>query len=143
MKRRNADVGKPEYRVPILVPGAVLVIIGLLLYGWAGESMTHWIVPNIGSCIFCTACMLCTSGVNTYTIDTYAQYAASAISALNILRNVTAVLFPLFAPYVFQRLGFGVAFSILAGVWTIVSLSIIGIMWLCGERLRTKYLVSV
>src|SRR5262245_54866171 len=110
LKDRNDGVGKPEYRVPLLVPGALLVTVGLLIYGWAGEFRTHWIIPNGGSFIFCTACMLCTSCINTYTIDAYTQYAASAISALNVLRNTTAILFPLFAPYMFHRLGYGVGF---------------------------------
>lgn len=142
LKRHDKGAGRPEYRLPILVPGALLVAMGLLIFGWAGQNISHWLVPNIGSFIFCAACMLCTSGVNTYTIDTYTQYAASAITALNVLRNITAILFPLFAPYLYKRLGFGLGSSILAGGWGVTSALIIGFIWSYGEKLRTEYKFS-
>jgi hypothetical protein len=73
------------------------------------------------------------------SIDTYTQHAASAISALNVLRNITAILFPLFAPYMFERLGYGVGFSILAGSWAVLGSVIIAVIWRCGERMRVRY----
>ena len=83
--------------------------------------------------------MLCTSGTNTYTIDAYTQYAASAISALNVLRNINAILFPLFAPHMFKKLGFGVGFSILGGSWALLSSLVILVVWKCGERIRARF----
>ncbi|KAJ8123953.1 hypothetical protein ONZ43_g221 [Nemania bipapillata] len=40
---------KPEYRLPLLPIGAVLIPIGLFLYGWTAEKKVHWIVPIIGT----------------------------------------------------------------------------------------------
>jgi MFS family permease len=34
LKKRNDGVGKPEFRVPLMIPGALLVPIGLFIYGW-------------------------------------------------------------------------------------------------------------
>jgi hypothetical protein len=36
----------------MMVPGALLVPTGLLVYGWTAEYKTHWIGPNIGACMF-------------------------------------------------------------------------------------------
>lgn len=83
--------------------------------------------------------MLCTSGINTYTIEAYTQYAASAISALNVLRNVAAIVFPLFAPYLFHRLGFGLGCTILAGTWAGLGSIILVILWKYGERIRERW----
>ncbi|KAF4611317.1 hypothetical protein G7Y89_g15696 [Cudoniella acicularis] len=52
LKKRNNGVGKPEFRVPLMIPGALLVPIGLFWYGWSAEAHTHWILPNIGAAIF-------------------------------------------------------------------------------------------
>lgn len=41
----------PEYRVPLMLPGALLTPIGLLIYGWSAQAKTHWIGPNIGKTI--------------------------------------------------------------------------------------------
>ncbi|KAF3941664.1 hypothetical protein ABW19_dt0205560 [Dactylella cylindrospora] len=42
----------PEYRLPLILPTGLLIPIGLFIYGWAAEKRVHWIVPNIGACIF-------------------------------------------------------------------------------------------
>lgn len=34
LKARNADVGKPEFRVPLLFVGAFFIPAGLFIYGW-------------------------------------------------------------------------------------------------------------
>jgi hypothetical protein len=51
LKRRYPGPGRPEYRVPMMLPGAFLVPTGLLIYGWTAEYKTHWIGPNIGACL--------------------------------------------------------------------------------------------
>jgi MFS family permease len=48
LKAKNGGETQAEYRVPMLVPGVVLVPVGLLWYGWAAEQRLHWIVPDIG-----------------------------------------------------------------------------------------------
>lgn len=48
LKAKNAGETRPEYRVPMMIPGVVLMPVGLLWYGWAAEKRLHWIVPDIG-----------------------------------------------------------------------------------------------
>ena len=52
LKTRSGESTAPEYRVPLMVPGAVLIPLGLFLYGWSAERYTHWIVPDVGIGIF-------------------------------------------------------------------------------------------
>lgn len=42
----------PEHRAPAMCYGAVLMPIGLFMYGWSAEKQVHWIVPIIGTGIF-------------------------------------------------------------------------------------------
>ncbi|RDL40094.1 MFS general substrate transporter [Venustampulla echinocandica] len=40
---------KPEYRLPVMVYGAILIPIGLFIYGWTAEKKSMWIIPIIGT----------------------------------------------------------------------------------------------
>lgn len=42
---------KPEYRLPPLRIGAVLLPAGLFMYGWTAEYKVHWIAPIIGTAL--------------------------------------------------------------------------------------------
>jgi MFS family permease len=42
---------KPEYRLPVMVYGAILLPIGLFIYGWTAEKTNTWIAPIIGTAI--------------------------------------------------------------------------------------------
>lgn len=39
--------GWPEFRVPLMIPAAMVCPIGIFLFGWAAEAKLHWIVPNV------------------------------------------------------------------------------------------------
>lgn len=43
---------EPEYRLPPAIMGAVLIPIGMFIFGWTSYRSVHWIVPIIGSVIF-------------------------------------------------------------------------------------------
>lgn len=58
LQRRFSGPGRPEYRVPMMLPGAVLVPLGLFIYGWTAEYKTHWIGPNIGACLIAAGIMM-------------------------------------------------------------------------------------
>lgn len=46
---RNGGEFRPEYRLPTLSIGAILVPVGLFWYGWTAENKLHWILPIIGT----------------------------------------------------------------------------------------------
>jgi len=43
---RNGGVGRPEFRLVLMVPASIFLPVGLLLYGWG--TKTHWIVVDLG-----------------------------------------------------------------------------------------------
>jgi len=55
LKARNAGVSRPENRVPLMIPGTLLLPAGLLLYGWAAEKHVHWAVVDVGKTIISNA----------------------------------------------------------------------------------------
>lgn len=98
LKQKNNNVGRPEFRVPAMVPASLLVPIGLFWYGWSAQAKTHWIMPNIGATIFSAGIIVGFQCIQTYIVDAYTRYAASAIGAATVLRSLAGFGFPLFAP---------------------------------------------
>ena len=49
LTKKNGGEPRPEYRLPILIFGAVEVSIGLFLYAWSAAYKLHWIIPIIGT----------------------------------------------------------------------------------------------
>ncbi|KAI1649142.1 MFS general substrate transporter [Daldinia loculata] len=138
LKARNNGIGRPEFRVPTMILGTALVLVGLLWWGWSGQAKLHWIMPNIGSALFAMGVYVCSGCVSIYTIDTYPQYAASAISTNLVLRSITAAFFPLFAPYMFNALGLGLGATVLGCSFAAFGTVVIAILWFFGESLRAK-----
>ena len=46
LKRRNNNVGRPEFRIPLMIPGSLLVPVGLFIYGWTSQA-SYLFVPII------------------------------------------------------------------------------------------------
>ena len=86
LKHRNGGVGRPEFRIPLLIPGALLVFIGFFWYGWSIQSRLHWIMPNTGALIFGSGIIISMQCTTSYIVDAYSIYAASAVAATTVLR---------------------------------------------------------
>ncbi|KAG9236349.1 MFS multidrug transporter-like protein [Amylocarpus encephaloides] len=138
LKKRNGGVGKPEFRVPLMIPGALLVPIGLFIYGWTAQAKTHWIAPNIGAAIFSAGVIVGFQCIQTYIVDSYTRYAASAVGAATVLRSLAGFGFPLFAPYLYKALSYGWGNSLLAFIAIGLGWPAPLLLWKFGEKLREK-----
>ncbi|RDW69360.1 MFS multidrug transporter-like protein [Coleophoma cylindrospora] len=138
LKARNNGVGKPEFRVPLMIPGALLVPVGFFWYGWSAQAKLHWIMPNIGAAIFAAGTIVGFQCVQTYLVDSYARYAASAIAAATVLRSLAGFGFPLFAPYMYDALKYGWGNSLLAFIAIGLGWPAPILLWKFGETLRKK-----
>ncbi|KAK6501438.1 hypothetical protein TWF481_009276 [Arthrobotrys musiformis] len=138
LSRRNNNVGLPEFRVPLMPIGAVLVPVGLFIYGWTAQSVTHWIWPNIGACIFAGGSIMGFQSIQSYIIDCYTRYAASAIASVTVLRSLAGFAFPLFAPTMYEKLDYGWGNTTLALIGIVIGWPGPFILWKWGAKLRGK-----
>ena len=119
-----------------LIPSiAILVPIGLFLYGWTAEKHVHWIVPIIGTAFVGVGLLATFMPVTTYLVDAFTIYAASAIAASTILRSLMGALLPLAGRKMYQTLGLGWGNSLLA----FIALAMCPMSWIFfryGERIR-------
>jgi MFS family permease len=129
---------KPEYRLPPLIPGSLLVPMGFFWYGWSVQAHLHWIMPIIGTAwvgLGTVGIFMC---VQTYLIDAFQVHAASASAANTVLRSLLGAFLPLAGPGLYAALGQGWGNSVLG----FVALGFTPLVWVAlrfGERLRVAF----
>lgn len=138
LKKRNNNVGKPEFRAPLMLPGSILVPVGLFWYGWTAQAHTHWILPNIGAAMFSAGMIIEFQCIQTYIVDAYTRYAASAIGAATVLRSLAGFGFPLFAPAMYNKLDYGWGNSVLGFIGVALGIPAPFLLWKYGALLRAK-----
>ncbi|KDQ31851.1 hypothetical protein PLEOSDRAFT_48881 [Pleurotus ostreatus PC15] len=137
LSERNGGKGKPEMRIPALFFGSFFVPIGLFWYGWSAEAKIHWIMPIIGSGIFGFGDL----PIQLYLVDTF-TYAASATAAASVFRSLLGFIFPLFGKQMYDRLGFGGANSLLAGLAIVLGIPFPVWIYYKGEAIRAPASLS-
>ncbi|PNY24009.1 transporter [Tolypocladium capitatum] len=141
LKRRYAPdggPGRPEFRVPMMIPGAALVPVGLLVYSWTAQAGTHWIGPNVGAAVYAAGTIISFQCVQGYMVDSYPRYAASAVGAMTVLRSLAGFGFPLFAPYMYASLGYGKGGTVLAACAVVIGWPSPFLLWKYGAKLRAN-----
>ncbi|KAI9060888.1 MFS polyamine transporter [Trametes sanguinea] len=133
---RYGQQGKPEYRLPTMVPGAFMLPVGLFLTGWTARADVHWIVPDIGIAIVGAGMILLFQSIQTYVIDAFTLHVASALASLAFFRSLAGFGFPLFAPAMYSALGYGRGDTILACVAIAIGIPAPFLFWVYGERIR-------
>ncbi|KAH7384018.1 major facilitator superfamily domain-containing protein [Phaeosphaeria sp. MPI-PUGE-AT-0046c] len=129
---------EPEHRIPLTIPGLLIAPIGLLLYGWAANFQVHWVVVDIGIVIACFGMQLQGIPMSAYVMDAYVEHTSSALAAQQFLRSLTAFLFPLFAPTMYEKMGYGWGNSSMALAGLVLCLPGSFILWYFGATLRRR-----
>ncbi|KAI2783825.1 MFS general substrate transporter [Daldinia loculata] len=136
LKSKAGNNTAPEYRVPLMIPGAVLIPLGLLIYGWTAERHLPWIAPDVGIAILGCGIINNTQSMQAYVMDAYRQYVASASAASQFLRSIAGFAFPIFAPAMYQNLGYGWGNSVLALTFVVIGWPAPFLLWTYGAKLR-------
>lgn len=139
---RGQGIGYPEYRLPLVIPGSIAILVGLLWYGWSAEKGVHWIIPDLGIAVFAVGLKYTLQSTQLYLLDVYPTYAASAGAASMFLRSLAGFTFPLFAPYLYDRLGYGWGNSVLCLTILLIGLPAPFLLWRYGPTLRKRSLYA-
>lgn len=136
LKARAKGETQPEYRVPLMIPGAIIIPIGLFWYGWTAQARAFWILPDIGIAIFGCGIIVGTQAMQAYVMDAFSKHVASASAASQLLRSIFGFAFPLFAPKMYDSLGYGWGNSLLAFLFIAIGFPAPLILWKYGAKLR-------
>lgn len=130
--------GRPEFRVPLMLPGGLLVPVGLFIYGFTARADVHFIVPNIGAAIFACGCIISFQCAQAYVVDAYTTYAASATGAAAFVRTMMGFSFPLFAPKMYETMGVAWGTGLLAFISLGLGVAAPVGLWKYGESMRRR-----
>lgn len=124
----------PEYRLPPMIMGAVLLPPSLLWFGWAGN--VHWAAQVI-ACFFVGMSLqiIFISGI-VYIVDTYLANTVSAISIHVMVRSLVSATFPLFEGPMYDSLHINYSATLLAALAAIIMASPI-LSMIYGARIRS------
>jgi multidrug resistance protein len=136
LKSRNGGVGRPEFRLFNIVPGTILLPMGMLLTGWTAQKRVYWLVPDIGMALVGAGTIVSFQSIQAYVIDSFTLHAASALAAVSFLRSLAGFGFPLFAPTMYNKLGYGKGDTILAVIAIVIGCPAPWLFWFYGERIR-------
>ncbi|KAF7553939.1 hypothetical protein G7Z17_g3263 [Cylindrodendrum hubeiense] len=129
---------KPEYRLPPLRIGAILLPAGLFIYGWTAEYKVHWIAPIIGTAVIGVGNLIIFMSLQMYLVDSFTIYAASALAANAVMRSIAGAVLPLAGIPMYDKLGMGWGNSLLG----FIAAALLPAPWLFmkyGEYLRKKF----
>ncbi|KAK3651551.1 hypothetical protein LTR56_005693 [Elasticomyces elasticus] len=104
-KMNKAKTVIPEERLPPMMAGSIILVIGLFWFAWTSfPSINPW--PQIISGVFigCGIIMVFMPAV-IYLVDVYLFEANSALAANAFVRSIVAAAFPLFSTYMYESLG--------------------------------------
>lgn len=136
-RRRGGGVNpEPEARLQAIWTGAVLLPVGLLIYGFTIEYRTHWFVPLFGMGLSVFGLQPIATTCYTYSIDCYREQGGDVATFFNFLRQIFGMTFAFYAVLLCQRIGYQFAFLLFV-IWGSVLgfVPILVLMWK-GREIR-------
>lgn len=87
----NDGIRKPEYRLWLMYPAALLAFTGITLFGWAIQENYHWIVSQIGLALFAAGIQQSNTMISSYMLDCYPELTMKSVIfyTVNYLGNRT------------------------------------------------------
>ncbi|KAF6744734.1 multidrug resistance protein 4 [Ephemerocybe angulata] len=134
---KNGGKGTPEMRMPVLMVASVICPIGLLWYGWSAQAKLHWIMPVIGTTIYGAGVMSAYLPIQLYLVDAF-TYAASVTGASSVFRSMLGFAFPLFGQQMTNKLGYGGASTLLAGIAIVIGIPFPIYIYFKGADIRAR-----
>lgn len=112
LTKKNGGKGQPEFRLPLANIGSTFIPVALFWFAWTVQFHVWWPVTIASTFFYGIGQVMILNTTTNYYIDSFEKYAASAIAAGAVFRSVIGGVVPLFAPSLFQNLGYGWGISV-------------------------------
>jgi MFS family permease len=118
MKLRGPEnaKGKPEYRLPLSILGALLLPFSVTAYGWVADKKLPVIILLVSLALLGFSMMLAVIPLSAYVVDTCGLYSASAMTGVIVTRCLMGTFLPLTIGPLVEHLGYGWGFSCLGAL---------------------------
>lgn len=138
----NNDKPQPEFRLPLANIGAVFIPISLFWFAWTIEYRVHWFASIASTFFYGVGQVMILNTTQNYYIDSFEKYAASAIAAGAVFRSIIGGIVPLFAPLLFEKLGYGWGISVFAFLAVAIAPAPV-VFYYFGQRIRERFEVEL
>lgn len=141
-RTKSGTHGVPEFRLPLANIGSVFIPASLFMFAWSVADHRPWILSMVAAVFYGIGQVIILNSTTNYYIDCFEKYAASAIAAGALFRSVVGGIVPLFAPALFERLGYGWGIS----VFGILALAIAPAplaFYYYGGRVRERFRIEL
>jgi MFS family permease len=108
--------GKPEYRLPLSIVGALLLPFSVTAYGWIAEYRLPVMLLLASVALMGFSLLLTVIPLSAYVIDACGMYSASAMTGVIVTRCLMGTFLPLTTGPLTDALGYGLGFSILGAL---------------------------
>lgn len=139
---RNDGKAKPEHRLPLANIGALAIPVSLFWFAWTVQAHAHWFASIAATFFYGVGQVMILNTCQNYYIDSFEKYAASAIAAGAAFRSVFGAVVPLFAPAMFDRLGYGWGISVFGFLAVAIAPAPL-VFFFFGERVRDRFYVDL
>ncbi|KIX05595.1 uncharacterized protein Z518_06467 [Rhinocladiella mackenziei CBS 650.93] len=133
LAQRNDGLRHPEQRLQAYWLGAILVPLGLTMFGLTLQYEVHWIAPCIAIAIYSFAIQIVSTVTFTYAVDCYEHVAGEVALVLNFCRMEFAFYVSFYLPHYTKKVGYGWAFGIYAILSVMLFLPMILLMFKGGQ----------
>jgi hypothetical protein len=135
--RKHFPAEAPESRLYFACLTALLLPIGLYIFGFTANTSTSPVAPAVGIGLATMGIYAVYLATFNYLADTYHKYASSALAAQSFCRNVLGGVFPLVVGFLIPNLGEARVGGLLGGIATALGL-VPFVLVFFGERIRRR-----
>ena len=107
LSNKNNNHGRPEFRVPYSMDGAILMPIEISWHGWVAEVTGPWVLVDIGASVFTLGNMVFNQGILAHQLDEFGKYGVSENAASRVGSNIMGFILPISGPQLYDNLGVG------------------------------------
>ena len=138
LTEKNHGKAMPEYRLPLANIGSVLVPASLFWFAWTVEYRLHWAICISATFFYGLGQVVIFNTIQNYYIDSFSKYAASAIAGGSVFRSFVGGVVPLFAPAMFEKVGYGWGISVFGFLALAIGPAPI-IFYYYGPKIRARF----
>jgi hypothetical protein len=118
----DGDKGKPEYRLPLSIFGALVLPFTVGAYGWIAQYQLP-VLLLLGSVVAMGSTLLLTIiPLSNYVVDAFGVYSASALTGVIVTRCLMGTFLPLTASPLTELFGYGLGFSCLGALSLVLAI---------------------
>ncbi|CAK7891615.1 MFS antiporter Qdrp1 [[Candida] anglica] len=125
-------------RLDVLLPGAIIMTSGLLIFGWCLEYKQHIISIIISSCMISFSASSFMAAGTTMLVDLYPGKGSTSTSCLNLVRCSLAAVGTGVLSNLTSAMGVGGCYTLMAGFCAIAYILLVVVVLYSGTPTDTK-----